>query len=164
MAVARTSSVGSVVSVASASSMPVSRTASAGSNEGSPEYNAMRDCYDKMVDILKFSIDRLGDVLFAKHLIPLDVLEKTTHQPAEKTRHVLNYLVTRVKHDSEVFHGFLKILEEQSMTTVTETLLSRYEFHKATFQPSTLSQSNSTRMCEDRVRFSIMYGTIISIH
>ncbi len=39
------------------------------------EYKAMRESYAMMVELLQFSVSRLGDTLFEKQLILLDVKE-----------------------------------------------------------------------------------------
>ncbi len=124
----------------------VSRSSSASSLEESPEYRAMRECYTVMVDLFKPSIESLGDALFAKELIPLDVKEKinTIALPSSnKTRDVINCIIGKVKHKPQVFHAFVAVLKEQDFLDVADELVSYYNVQTATPQPSTLPPSTS---------------------
>ncbi len=116
------------------------------SQEESPEYRAMRECCGMMVELLQYSIGRLGDALFARQLIPLDVkknLRATTQSEENKTREAIEYTISQIKHNPQVFHDFVAVLKEQDLVDVADQLVSCYEAQTATPQPSTLPSSTS---------------------
>lgn len=123
----------------------VSRTPSTRSLEEPPEYRAMRESHVIMVDVFKHSIDSLGDALFAKQLIPLDVKDnlRTMISQATKTREVIDCVTGRVKYKPQAFHDFIMVLKEQGWWTepAVEHLLSCYETQAMIPQPPSTSSS-----------------------
>ena len=97
-----------------------------------PEYRTMQKCYVKLIDLLKSSIDTVGDALFAEGHISKDVKEKLGMEsmtPTEKARKVVDCLLDRVKHHPSVYSEFVMILEKQgpwTKMTVNE-LNTRYQ-------------------------------------
>ena len=85
-----------------------------------PEYRTMRKCYVKLIDLLKSSIDTVGDALFAEGHISKDVKEKLGMEsmtPTEKARKVVDCLMDRVKHRRSVYSELVMILEKQGPWT-----------------------------------------------
>lgn len=120
-------------------STPISRSSSAGSvvHIYSPEYNTFRRCHFTLVDLLKVSIGRIGDVLFAKGHIPPEVKdeiqETNGRTAAEKARKVIGCLTNRIKHNPAVYHEFVDILKQEGQWTqlIVEKLTSEYFFPSA---------------------------------
>ena len=85
-----------------------------------PEYRTMQKCYVKLIDLLKSSIDTVGDALFAEGHISKDVKEKLGMEsmtPTEKARKVVDCLMDRVKHRPSVYSELAMILENQGPWT-----------------------------------------------
>ena len=137
----------------------VSRSSS--SLEEGPEYRAMRECIVMMVDLLQFSIGRLGDMLFAKQLIPLDIKKKlsTTMQSEEqRTREAIEYIISEVKHTPKVFHDFIAVLKEQELLNIADQLLSCYQSQTATPQPSSSLTPSYSQGGKLRLQYSLPEG------
>ena len=81
-----------------------------------PEYRTMRKCYVKLIDLLKSSIDTVGDALFAEEHISEDLrdtLRMNSVKQINKAREVVDCLMDRVKHRPSVYSEFVLILENQ---------------------------------------------------
>ena len=121
-------------------------TSSTSLNE-SPEYTTMRECHVVLVDLLKSAVGSLGDVLFAKGLIPSDVKESIheTTSRASATRVVIDHLTTQIKYCPSLYHEFVRVLEEQGLWTraVVEKLTSCYDSQAAIPESSPMSVESS---------------------
>ncbi len=138
----------------------VSRSSS--SLEEGPEYRVMRECNAMMVNLLKHSIDSLGDELYGKQLIPLDVKEKIRFIPipADKTRKVLDCITDRVKYNPQTFHEYIKILEKTGTWTklMVDHLLSCYQSQTATPQSSSSLTPSPSQGGKLRLQYSLPEG------
>ena len=90
----------------------------------------MIECYEVLVNLLKPSIDSLGDTLLSRWLIPLDIIEKLriSSTAADKARVLLDCLTGQVKYNESAYHKFVSILREQGQWTesILEKLTSCY--------------------------------------
>ena len=137
---------------------PLSSTSST-SVEESPEYTTMRECHVVLVDLLKPAIASLGDVLFARGLIPLDVKE-SIRETRKSARKVVNCLTTLIKHNPSMYDKFVSILGEQGLWTelIVEKLTSCYESQTATPESSSESLKSSESKGKLRLEFSVPQG------
>ena len=115
------------------------------------EYNTMRECHDVLVDLLEPDIDSLGDVLFARGLIPegiINNLRRSSISPADKTRDVVYCMTKRARRDRGTYQKFLNILKEQGQWTevIVEKLTSCYESQTATFESSSVSSELKSKL------------------
>ena len=109
------------------------------STEDSPEYSAMRENYDTLVDLLSPSIAGLARTFFAKELIPKAIMEKVrigSIPEADKAGEVLTHLMSRVKLDSSVFQTIINIFVENdsSNKAIVEKLIESYKSHTAHYK------------------------------
>ena len=102
------------------------------------------------------AITSLGDVLFARGFIPLDVKEGI-QDTRESARKVVNCLTTQIKHNPSVYQKFVKILREQGQWTelVVEKLTSCYESQTATPESSLVSLKSSESQSKLRLEFTV---------
>ena len=117
------------------------------SSDESPECRTMRENYDKMVDLLSPSINRLARTLFSREIIPKGIMDKlrmNTLPDADKAGELLSYLMNTIKHNPSVFHEFVKILEEldPSNKMIIEMLAACYKSHTVIPDVSSLSLKN----------------------
>ena len=103
------------------------------------------------------AITSLGDVLFARGFIPLDVKEGI-QDTRESTRKVVSCLTTQIKHNPSVYQKFVKILREQGQWTelIVEKLTSCYESQTAiTPKSSSMSLKSSESQSKLRLEFTV---------
>ena len=110
---------------------------SSSSSAESPEYSAMRENYDKLVDVLSPYSASLARTLFSKDLIPKAIMDKmrmSSIPEADKAGELLSHLMSRVKLKPSVFHKFVKALEEHdpSDKLIAEILMNSYKSYAAT--------------------------------
>ena len=119
----------------------------------------MRECYVVLVDLLKPAIASLGDVLFSRGLIPLDVKEsiQETCRPSAAVREVVTYLTSQVKYDLSVYHTFVSILREQGQWTelIVEKLTSCYESQTTTPESSSVTLKSSESQSKLQVEVTV---------
>ena len=138
----------------------VSSITSSTSVEESPEYTTMRECHVVLVDLLKPATASLGDVLFARGLIPQDVKENLKMKyvtPADKAREVVDCVTCHVKHSKSAYHKFVSILREQGQWTelIVEKLTSCYESQTATPESSSVSLKSSESQSKLQLEFTV---------
>ncbi len=102
------------------------------------EYNGM------LVELLYISVEKLGDALFAKQIISLDVKKKlrnTTQSEENRTREAIECIISKVKHNSQVFHDFVDLLKELDHQDIADKLLTNYHSQPITHPTVFLSHS-----------------------
>ena len=119
----------------------------------------MRECHVVLVDLLKPAIASLGDVLFARGLIPLDMKDSVqeTSRPSAAARLVVSCLTTQVKYNPSVYHKFVSILREQGQWTelIVERLSSCYESLTACPKSPSASLKSSESLNRLQLEFTL---------
>ena len=81
----------------------------------SPEYRTFRKCYPTIIHYVKEQPGTFCDALFANNYIPITVRDYTRNKyisDEEKAQKLTDTLIDRIEQDPSVFHGFIKIIEE----------------------------------------------------
>ena len=120
----------------------------------------MRECHVVLVELLKPAIASLGDVLFARGLIPQDIKENlrmSSITQADKAREVVDCVTGQVKHNKSVYHKFESIIREQGQWTelVVEKLTSCYESQIAPPESSSVFLKSSESQSKLRLEFTV---------
>ena len=83
-----------------------------------------------VIDTLKAEPDAFCDALFAKGYIPSDVRDYTRIAAitgTDKARRLADIVIDRIKHNPNVFHGFIELLRRPSTDDIVKKIKESYE-------------------------------------
>ena len=99
-----------------------------------PEYIAFQQCYEALVLHIKLQPGAFCDSLFARRYISESVRDYTRNESnldQKKAEKLIDSVIDGIKYDSNVFHGFIKILKTHCLDKLAERLQQYYEDYKS---------------------------------
>ena len=108
-----------------------------------PEYVALRKCYESIIAVVKTDPGSFCDALFSKGYVPETVRNYTRIDslPDEnKARKLIDTVIDQIKEDPKVFHDFLDTLKSSHYETIKKKLI---EFYQTVRSETSVKQSCS---------------------
>ncbi len=99
----------------------------------SPEYLSFQENFEALVSTFKAQPAAYADSLFSKGYIPDAVLEYSRLNgvlASDKSRKILDAIISGIKLNPSVFHGFIEAIAGPSTDDVVKKLHDSYERHK----------------------------------